>query len=157
MVNKKAISPLIATLLLIAFTVALGVMIMNFGKNLLNDYGGCDSIDIAIDEIQNSLCYKEESSEIAFTIINKGKTEVSSLTFQTINTQLTGQDRFKEFNLPNSKIAPGAYHVGTHPYIKPEGFVIKFIPKITFNNGEQICPDQAIEINSLTEDVPACP
>lgn len=39
--SKKAMSPLIATVLLIAFAVALGAMIMNWSDNVIND----DTID----------------------------------------------------------------------------------------------------------------
>lgn len=149
MINKKAISPLIATLLLIAFTVALGVMIMNFGKNIVNDYGGCDSIDIEIDPAPNSLCYKQDTQEIAFTLRNNGKTDISSIVVRTKNLKLQGPDRIKDFDIANSAIPFGGYLSQTHPYIMPELFEVSFIPKLTFNSGEQVCTEQAIKVTSL--------
>jgi len=37
MMNKKAVSPLIATVLLIAFTVALGAIVMNWGESFVRN------------------------------------------------------------------------------------------------------------------------
>ena len=46
--NKKAISPIIATLLLISFAVALGVVIMNFGRAQVELEAQC-AIEIGLD------------------------------------------------------------------------------------------------------------
>ena len=151
MVNKKAISPLIATLLLIAFTVALGVMIMNFGKTIIPDYGGCDSIKIEVDSAPNSICYIPDKSELAFTLINTGKTDVSSIVLKTKNLKAQGADRIKEFPLIDSDIPNGGYLAKTYPYSKPTSFEIEFIPKILVKNTEQLCPAQSVKVSSLND------
>lgn len=151
MVNKKAISPLIATLLLIAFTVALGVMIMNFGKNIVDDYGECKSIEIKIDSSPNSICFLKESSELSFTIINHGKTDVSSLVVRSTDLNAYGDNRIKEFIIPTSKIASGGYLSQKYPYSRPESLKIEFIPRILKKNSEEKCLAQAITITSLND------
>ncbi len=149
MVNKKAISPLIATLLLIAFTVALGVMIMNFGKNIVDDYGDCKSIQVELDDAPGSVCYLQDTSELSFTIVNKGKTDVSSFTIKTTNLDEHGEDRVKEFNVPDSAIKASETVSKTYPYSKPSSLKLEFIPKILKKNQEEKCLAQAITIFTL--------
>lgn len=149
MVSKKAISPLIATLLLIAFTVALGVMIMNFGRNIVSDYGGCKSVQLAIDSAPNSVCYQENNNKIGYTLVNLGKTDIASLTLKVTNIKVQGPERIKEFDLEKSKIVAGGHLSQTFPFVKPEAFELQFIPKILVNKKEQSCPEQAIKITEL--------
>jgi len=146
MVNKKAISPLIATLLLIAFTVALGVMIMNFGKNIVDDYGDCKSINVELDNFPGSICYLEESSQLSFTVVNKGKTDVSSLAIKSTNLKEYGDDKVQEFNVPNSQIKASETISKTYPYSKPESLKLEIIPKILKQNQEEKCLSQAITV-----------
>jgi flagellin-like protein len=54
--NKKGISPLIATLLLVAFAVALGAMIINIGSGIINTGPSCDTLKVTLVN-QDTLCY----------------------------------------------------------------------------------------------------
>jgi len=56
--GRRGISPLIATVLLIAFAVALGAVVMNFGRTLVGGelptgaaYGECAGVKVAIKDI----------------------------------------------------------------------------------------------------------
>src|SRR3989338_6050937 len=53
--SKRAISPLIATVMLIAFAVALGAVVMNWGKGYIEDQGIIPSGEIALESPKNQL------------------------------------------------------------------------------------------------------
>ena len=58
--NKRGVSPLIATVLLISFAVALGAVVLNWGRNLDISKPGdkCTGITIKIRTINNAqVCY----------------------------------------------------------------------------------------------------
>ena len=77
--SKKAMSPLIATVLLIAFAVALGAMIMNWSADVVVD----DSVDLETAcgsvLIQNAgnVCYAD--GQLSFTIRNAGKARINGI------------------------------------------------------------------------------
>ena len=69
--NKRGVSPLIATVLLIAFAVSLGAVIMNLGANLSSK---CSAVDLDFHKVGETsrLCYDKDSSTLRFTISNRG-------------------------------------------------------------------------------------
>lgn len=98
--SKRGVSPLIATVLLIAFSVALGAVVMNWGKGFITDQTeyvdaktqiqlSC-SIDVIIDflEISDSkqVCYNSSEGAVYFTIDNQGASNVSGISIQVINS-----------------------------------------------------------------------
>jgi flagellin-like protein len=88
--SRKAVSPLIATVLLIAFAVALGAVVMNWGRGYVEDTANiarersdtevtCASdVDISIVKIDSvpQICHNETSNKTVFFIVEnkKGKT-----------------------------------------------------------------------------------
>ena len=92
--NSRGISPLIATVLLMAFAVALGGMIMNWSAKPI--VLGCDKIAIET----NQFCRGERA--IALTIQNTGEEEIAQIALKLKN----GEDVF-EVTVPDSKIALG--------------------------------------------------
>src|SRR3989338_10278026 len=82
--SKKGVSPLIATILLIAFAVALGSVVMNWGLNL--DLGKsadkCASVNIKIRNIEGAeICYGGFGANgyINFIIDNVGESDLNGL------------------------------------------------------------------------------
>lgn len=78
--KKKGVSPLIATVLLIAFAVALGAVVMNWGRTQFTDHssvqGPCGEIDFGI-EVMNSkpeICYS--SGSVSVLLYNNGKRSI---------------------------------------------------------------------------------
>jgi flagellin-like protein len=69
--NRKAVSPLVATMLLIAFAIALGAVVMNWGRGYIEERaefvagtgetGGCLSIKLSIIEVSGApqVCYSD--------------------------------------------------------------------------------------------------
>ena len=90
--NKKAISPLIATVLLIVFTVSVAVTVMTWGKQLIMEKTetveeqtmvdiacGLDvSIDVADVGGERQLCYNSDS-QLEITVENGAEMELTGL------------------------------------------------------------------------------
>lgn len=74
--SKKGISPLIATVLLIAFSVALGVIIMNWSLSKI-EAGHANPCEAFLLELERpeppiSLCYEIESRHLKYQLRNAG-------------------------------------------------------------------------------------
>jgi len=99
--SRKAVSPLIATVLLIAFAVALGAVVMNWGRGYVEDTANiarersdtevkCASdVDIDIVEIDGTpqICYNltaSDNSTLEFIVENKKSTTVESISARVI-------------------------------------------------------------------------
>ena len=94
-IGKKAVSPLIATVLLIAFAVALGAVVMNWGRSYVetttvfaeekSNVQIICSRDIYLrfnDNVPNFLCYNDtdpSNSYAQFIVENDGTTNVEEL------------------------------------------------------------------------------
>ena len=101
--NKKGVSPLIATVLLIAFAVALGAVVMNWGRTYVEDTAKfareksdieikCSS-DVKLDWLKlktvKQVCYTIDSSNVKvnFTIENIGKLDVVALQVTVVGSK----------------------------------------------------------------------
>ena len=79
--NKKAVSPLIATILLIAFAVSIGAVIMNWtssatGVEIEDSSGECSKLDIQI--IEESVCISRGQKTLQMNIEN-GPTKIEGI------------------------------------------------------------------------------
>lgn len=98
--SKKGVSPLIATVLLIAFAVALGSVVMNWGLNLNlgKSADKCRNVEIKIRNIGVSeVCFGGFGANgfINFIIDNSGSTEINGVAVWIIGdkgTQLSDLD-----------------------------------------------------------------
>ena len=89
--NKRAVSPLIATVLLMAFAVALGAIVMTWGKNYVtdtthnaeNDNGIKCAFDVAGEVIGTEgsakACYDQVAHTLSFIFKNNAYEEFSGL------------------------------------------------------------------------------
>ena len=95
--NRRGVSPLIATVLLIAFAVALGTVIMNWGRSELQGQ----------ESVLPSLCYEGESTlgrNLKFSIENMGNSEIQVM--DLIITTSNGTEQVLT-GLDSSSIPPG--------------------------------------------------
>ena len=103
--GKRGVSPLIATILLIAFAVALGAVIMQFGEAAT---GVCGSNII----IQPTLaCVSADGSNVKFVIANKGSDDITSL-----DVEVKGSSSSNMKNLA-VKIPTSGSKEGNLPYV----------------------------------------
>jgi flagellin-like protein len=87
--NKKGLSPLIATILLIAFAVALGAVVMNIGRTTV--LGSESDSTFSILEIggKKQICNLEKGagSSLEFTLKNGNVDEIADLQISVIGSK----------------------------------------------------------------------
>ena len=150
--NKRGISPIIATLLLISFAVALGVVIMSCGRAQVELEAQCPiNIGLKISNIggEDQFCYDANSKEIKFTLENGVNIKVDGLIFNVIGTNQAESSEI------NTEIIKAGTYLGTVKYdssASGEIRQVKISPKVNLYDEEQICTDKAL----VVEDVRAC-
>ncbi len=157
--DKRGVSPLIATVLLIAFTVALGAVVMNWGRGFVqaqtnevdkstNTKIPCSKINVEISSIDSTpqLCYggagtagyleirvdnNDEANEIkGFTMVVQG--ELNTYNNDTINTTIpAGGGAF--INL--------TYSYTTYGKVKQ----VRIVPKISVGGSITPCGGSPLE------------
>ncbi len=153
--QKKGVSPLIATVLLIAFAVALGSVVMNWGLNLNlgKSADKCRSVEIRIRNIDlNEVCFGGfgPSGYINFILDNTGGIDVEGLTIWIIGNKET-----KIFNMNDAIIKKGSlftkddksitYDFSLYGDIKQ----VQFIPQAKSENVLEPCPKNAIKAEKV--------
>src|SRR3989339_1260455 len=154
-VSKKGVSPLIATILLIAFAVALGSVVMNWGLNLNLGKSGdvCRNVEVKIRDIEASeVCFGGFGANgyINFVIDNTGWEDISGLAIW-----IGGDKGTKLFDLDDVLIKKGSlydkkdkgisYDFITYGSIKQ----VQFIPKVKTGQTTEICPKNAIKAEKI--------
>lgn len=106
-ISRKAVSPLIATVLLIAFAVALGAVVMNWGRGYVDDTTQFASeksakeircsMDISMKFVEFSdekqICLDNGTNTINFTLRNAGTVQIEGVKIQAIgNSSIVEQD-----------------------------------------------------------------
>jgi len=149
--SKKGVSPLIATILLIAFAVALGSVVMNWGLSL--NFGKnadkCKSVEIKIREFDGAqACFGGfgQNGYINFIIDNTGIVDLNGLALWIggdKGTKLFDLDNIliKKDSLYDKKDKEVNYDFSTFGNIKQ----IQFIPKIKVEQTTEICPNSAVK------------
>mgnify|MGYP001562350234 CR=1 FL=1 len=153
--NKRGVSPLIATILLISFAVALGSVVLNWGRNLDIAKPGdiCSGVSIQLRDIGDaSACYSGSGSRtyINFLIDNIGDVDIDGL-----GIWITGEKGTKLLDLNNMSIKRGqlldlkdksvAYDSDTYGAIKN----IQFFPKIMGIDSLEICARNSVKSNKI--------
>jgi len=149
--GKKAVSPLIATVLLIAFAVALGAVVMNWGRSYVEttaEYAerGSDiqilcSRDInlkVVDKVDNSLCYNDTEDEISAILENAGTIDIEGLQVTVI-----GEKDISTTDLDDSAIKIGyvkRFNISYDNETMGNILEIKFVPKIKTATTKEAVP-----------------
>lgn len=153
--SKRGVSPLIATVLLIAFAVALGSVVMNWGLNLNlgKSKDVCRNVDFKIRDINTAeVCFGGFGANgyINFIIDNTGGTDINGLVIWII-----GEKGTRTFDLDNILIKKGSlydkkdkevtYDFSTFGNIKQ----VQFIPKVPSEQATELCPKNAIKAEKV--------
>jgi len=154
--GKRGISPLVATFLLLALAVGLGVLVMNWGRASLEESARCSvDLDMKLIELeqQPQICVggSGERGYVTFMIENGPIVDITELQFRAIGTKSIYMSDLPESKMPRSypleKTIPYNYEIFGMPQ------QIKITPKIELFPGEKIaCPEQAI----IVEDIRQC-
>ena len=157
--NKRGLSPLIATILLIAFAVALGAVVMNLGRTIgdgelpFNGEAGCGvSGKLEIAEIggEYKICFAEMGKEsyVDFTIHNGASADINDL-------QVTIYGSNDVFNMDSILKEVMKRGEGRRIKIKYDntvyGNIEKFviIPKVEHDGSIVLCDEAKLELEEI--------
>jgi flagellin-like protein len=154
--SKKGVSPLIATILLIAFAVALGSVIMQWGLNLNlgKSSDPCGKVDIRVRNIEkNDLCFGGGGNEgyINFIVDNEGGVDVNGLAIWIIGEKDTELYDLDGIYIPigslfdKTRDKEVTYDISKISSINE----VQFIPKISVDNNVKICPKNSVRVEKI--------
>ena len=144
--GKRGISPLIATVLLIAFAVAIGVMLINIGGKA-KKVGDCTEVKIELQTINSKplLCYDTLNTKLTFMIKNTGSVDIDK-----IKLLATGEDySHDEKIIDDSSLTSGSLITKTIDYVKSGKFKIELVPMITYGGKEASCLDKSVAVETI--------
>lgn len=150
MKTKRGISPLIATLLLISFAIALGVVVMNFGRAQVELEAQCP-IEIGMEfvtvEKVKDICYESASKKLLFNVENGVNIKLTGLLVNIID-----EEKAQTIELNDAKMArAGTFH-GKINYDKTGNIKqVKITPKAMFYDEEQICVEKSLIVENVNE------
>mgnify|MGYP001615895057 CR=1 FL=1 len=139
-----------ATFLLISFAVAIGVVVMNFGRAQVEQQAECAiDINLKFSKISNQdqICYDASKKDITFTIENGINIKVDGLILNTIGSQ-----KADSLELNDAKIGKAGVYLGHMKYDKAvsgDMKQLKITPKVTMYDQEQICTEKALVVENL--------
>ena len=153
--NKKGVSPIIATVLLISFAVALGSVVLNWGRNLDISKPGdlCAGVSIKIRTVDNAqVCYSGsgKSAYIKFILDNNGIVDIDG-----IGIWVTGDKGTKLLDFNELAIKKGELLDIGDDSIKYDAIAtgniknIQFFPKLKSDISIDICASDSIKVSTI--------
>lgn len=156
--NKKGISPLIATVLVIGFTVALAAVILTWGQTFSKDIQQSTETTTKIQLICaqdvnfaiNSVCIEDDAGEKSakITIDNKGNIRIEKFMvrlYKDANTVTTGKvDSVEAFGLNQKDV-----HLEDLDSVSK----VELVPVIIVDEKEVTCSNTIQSYGSFTDDV----
>ncbi|MBW2996630.1 hypothetical protein KY332_05025 [Candidatus Woesearchaeota archaeon] len=151
--NKRGVSPLIATILLLIFAIGLGVIVMNWGRAQVEAAAKC-AIDTGMNivELNNipEICYAGTGANgyIHFIVENGPSIDINALQLRVIGAKKVYNTEIKE-PIPKgfSLMKDMSYNFNEFGKIRQ----LKITPKILLYPNEDpiLCPEQAIVIGEI--------
>lgn len=147
--SKKGVSPLIATVLLIAFAVALGAVVMNVSAALLeSDAEGkaadCSSLALSVAQLRGlpDVCFG--GGKVTYRLTNTGSSRISDVLTQAVGESgLVQESLGSPLNAGDVKDNSLSYSLAKNGNIKR----MRFIPM----SGTKICEAQGVEVASVRD------
>ena len=146
--NKKGISPLISTLLLIFFAAALGIVVMSWGKTAqLEEIEEvtCDRVGLDIIKVgeEPQLCHS--NGVLKYTLENTGAIAIDGIKLFVIGNEIEKIEQDAYVAPADIVNLESAYQTKTT--IKK----VKITPRIIVGEGREFCPKKGVEIDSIKE------
>lgn len=145
-------APLVATLLLIAFAIALGVVIMNFGRAQVEMEAQCTiniGLKFSVVGGEEQFCLDRSKNQLFFIVENGVNIKVEELVVNIIGTK-----QALTHELADAKIEKAGTFMRYVPYDAGEiGDLrqIKIIPKVKMYDEELICQEKAIVLENVRD------
>ena len=146
---------MIATVLLIAFAVALGSVVMNWGLNLdLGKFGDlCNNVEVQVRGLGNGdVCFGGfgPNGYINFAVDNTGGIDIYGFAIW-----ITGDKGTSLFDLDDVSLLKGSFYEQTSKQVTYDFLIygnikqVQFIPKIRKDNAIEICPKSAVKVDKM--------
>lgn len=148
MKNKKGITPIMITLLLVSLAVAVGVVVMSLGRAQVEEEAQCPiDINMKFSNIggEEQFCYGD--NQVSFTLENGINIKVEGLIVNIIGTE-----KAETFELNEAKLGKAGSYVGKVRFDSAVGGEIrqvKITPKVVLYDVEQICTEKSIIVESI--------
>jgi len=162
MMNKKAVSPLIATVLLIAFTVALGAIVMNWGESFVRKTQDTASeasegkleCTMEVDfEVINAEYFESDSTDnatLSVLIRNAGDKEISQFVAQVFTNTVRGGRSQVNYTFKPLDVASLTFKNVVDWTNFPKGLIEKDVNGTTVSNITEIRIVPRIDTGALT-------
>ena len=167
--RRRGISPLVATVLLIAFAVTVGALIMGWGQGMIEENADqakasgqtevrCTvgtSLDVKVVAGEKKLCYQNISAtegRVDFMLENNGDKAIEGIKIVIIGDN----DTSETYDQDTFQIIGGGVKKGTQNYtFTTLGNVtqVEFIPKVSISSspGLQLCSNKRLEESGIFE------
>ena len=144
--GRRGISPLIATVLLIAFAVSIGTMIMNWGKDAVA-VGDCSETKLEVQMINEKplFCYDTLNNKVNVMVKNTGSTNIDSLKMRVVTPDFNTEDK----DIENSVLKSGDIKTENIDYVHSGQFRVEIIPTITVGGKEKACSDKYVYVDNI--------
>lgn len=159
--SKRGISPLVATILLIVFAVALGGLVMSWGQDIIEEgaagHASCLDISLKLPELGGNICQggTGASGYVDFVIDNDSPFNIDSITLWMFGQSFDHSSIVQVTDVADSLIKPGA------PLIKRANYnflrfgdmqKLIFVPKLMIEDQPILCYDNAL----ILDNIPRC-
>lgn len=139
--RRKAITPLISTVLLLVFAIGLGTLVMSWGNSSYKE--SCDFVEIAITELagKKQICLAD--SDLKAVIENNGYAEISGMQLVMVLNDAVITKQYP------TDIKPGEIkHLTMQTDISAVSKILKIrlIPQI-----DKLCVNKRVEIERIGE------
>ena len=147
--SRKAITPIMITILLISFAVAVGAVIMNLGSAQLEEQAQCPieiGLKFAVVNGKEQFCFS--NNQLSFTLENGVNIKVEGLIVNVIGSQ-----KAETFELNDAKLAKVGTYVGNVRFDSAAGGEIrqvKITPKVVLYDVEQICTEKSLIVETIS-------
>ncbi|MFT4326723.1 MAG: archaellin/type IV pilin N-terminal domain-containing protein [Candidatus Woesearchaeota archaeon] len=146
--NKKGVSPLVATILLIAFAVSIGAVIMNWtatAQGVSTNSGVCEEVKIAVLSSENAFCLDRDAREIILNIEN-GPVRIDGVRFSYSGTS----SRFQDIDGVIEPAVLQRITVAYNPSVEGEPQSVKVVPYV-MQTDKVFCNERGISMSQIPD------
>lgn len=139
MIGKKGMSPLIATILLMAFAVALGAVIMNWSTSLPEDGPDCSSIELNIREFCVS------NNMLSIELRNTGEVSIGEVALSVSDPPI----EISDMAIADSELGVGQALSTTIPFGFSQEATVGIVPSLEGPSGPAMCAAPVTTFDSI--------
>ena len=147
--NRKAMSPLFSTIILIGFAIALGGVVMSWGKGGYTpekEIIGCERTSLSLISYGENKGICDKEGKLFFTIQNNGEADLDGIKIAVLGRE----DIYSDIISKEMSSADVVKSEISHPDIGKIEKVI-FTPVFIYLDKERLCPKNGFSIENVGE------